>query len=165
MIYSGLLTSFQNIGRKSNPILFKNDARSMFDDKANDSKEKEYQNVTNMEMEESGSKGMFAFLKLYPLEITLNKYENILTNAFNQIYFSEHIRNTSLHFSGDISTNVNILYLSQVNTIFTTYHNGNTTEPPLGKMLSRNTAFNINYIILYTEYVIFLFKSMNNVLS
>ena len=41
----------------------------MFDDKANDSKEKEYQNVTNMEMEELGSKGMF--LKLYPLEITL----------------------------------------------------------------------------------------------
>ena len=34
----------------------------MFDDKAKDSKEKEYQNVASTEMEETGNKGMFAFI-------------------------------------------------------------------------------------------------------
>ena len=62
----------------------------MFDDKANDLKEKEYQNVTNMEMEESGNKGMFAFLKLYPLEITLYMI------IFLQIFLTKFIsQNTS----------------------------------------------------------------------
>ena len=96
------------------------------------------------------------FLRLHYKYIldSFNIYDNNLTNFFNEIYFSEYIQNTSLHFPGFISTTVNVMHLSQVNSIITTYHGGNTTEPPLGNMLPRNTALNLNYI-LYTEYVIF----------